>query len=675
MDKKSPSTPRAWNWVGDRESFRPYIPAGEGPLEFTFKAILPGIFFGIVFGAANAYLGLQAGLTISTSIPVAVMTVAAFRGMRWFGVRGTLLEANLSQTIGSASSSVASGVIFTLPALFMWGFDPGLLQMTLLALCGGLLGVLFMIPLRSFLIDREHGNLPYPEGTACAEVLVASEVGGGRAHDVFLGLGVGALIKFIFSWLQVFPAKLKWSLPVIPKAELSMKMSAALFGVGYILGPRIGAVMVGGGLLSSLVIIPLFAWWGAGLDKPFYPETQKLIAEMSVHDLWDSYVRYIGAGAVAAAGIITLIRSIPTMIESFRIGARQLSERMENSDLDVPRTDRDLPLKFVGFGVLVVAGVMAFVPHLFGSIETIGMRLAASICVVVFSFFFVTVASRIVGLVGVTSNPTSGMTIASLLGTATMFRLMGWTGDAGMVAALTVGCVVAIAASISGDTSQDLKTGFLLGATPRRQQIGELIGVLTSAVFVCATVLLLDSSLGLGGEDLPAPQGTLMKLVIEGVLQSKLPWMLVGIGVGVTLVAELVRIPSLPFAVGVYLPVSTMVPVFLGGVLRWLVGRGARSDEERNERRERGVLLGSGLVGGEGLLGVLIAGVVFYQNYPPVPGREKLPLPWERGLGWASDVVAKLGGNWTPESVSNLGAGLTFLVLAGFFAWRCRRAS
>lgn len=662
-DSSGETTGKAAQAGSESRTFKSYIPATESPLEFTLKAAIPGILFGIIFGAANAYLGLQAGLTISTSIPVAVMSVAAFRAMRRFGAPGTLLEANMAQTIGSASSSVASGVIFTLPALFMWGLDPTLLQMTMLALCGGLLGVLFMIPLRAFLIDREHGKLPYPEGTACAEVLIASEVGGGKAVNVFLGLGVGALFKFIFGWLIVVPGKVMTGIPLLPKGEIGSKMSAALFGVGYILGPRIGAVMVGGGLLSSLVIIPVFAGWGASRTAPLYPEQMQLLSQMSPGDIWEKYVRYIGAGAVAAAGLFTLIRSIPTMIESFRIGTRQLRARFGEKPPEVPRTKRDLPLSVVVIGVVVLAGVMAFVPQVFGAIEAAPMRIAAAICVVIFAFFFVTVASRIVGLVGVTSNPTSGMTIASLLGTATAFRLLGWTDETGMVAALTVGCVVAIAASIAGDTSQDLKTGYLLGATPRSQQIGELLGVVTSAVFVCATVMMLDKSLGLGSEELPAPQGTLMKIVIEGVLQAKLPWTLVLIGVGITVGAELLRIPSLPFAVGVYLPVTTMVPVFLGGVLRWWMERGARSEEEKTARRDRGILFGSGLVGGEGLMGVFVAGVVFYQNYPPDPTRGQVSLPGEIGLNWAGEGALKLF------------ALTVFVALALLFAWRCRKTT
>jgi len=654
------------------DTHAPYVPAAESPLEFSVKAVVFGVLFGICFGAANAYLGLQAGLTISTSIPVAVMTVAAFRLLRQVGRPGTILEANMSQTIGSASSSVASGVIFTLPALFMWGMAPQLLQMTLLAMTGGLLGVLFMIPLRRYLIEKEHGKLPYPEGTACAEVLVASEVGGSRARNVFLGLGAGLVFKFIFGWLKALPGQVNTSVPGLLKAQVGIKMSSALFGVGYILGPRIASIMVAGGLLSSLVIIPGIAFWGAQWDKPLFPETELLIVRMSPHQIWNRYVRYIGAGAVAAAGLITLIRSIPVMVASFRLGAAQLRERMGAKDADVPRTQQDLPLRVVGWGVVVLALAMVAVPQMFGALPSLGARLCAAVLVVICAFFFVTVASRIVGLVGVTSNPTSGMTIASLLGTSAVFLVMGWTDGAGKAAALTVGCVVAIAASISGDTSQDLKTGFLLGATPRRQQIGELLGVLTSATFVCLTVLLLDQAYGFGSRELPAPQATLMKLVIEGVLDAKLPWVLVGIGVGIAVMAELVRLPSLPLAVGVYLPVSTMATVFAGGLLRWVMQRRCPSEEERQLRREQGVLFGSGLVGGEGVLGVLVAGIVFWQSVKAAPGK-KVPLPLEVGDQWLQDIAeAAAVPAAAAAGMPLVGAVAVFVLLAALFARCCR---
>ncbi|MDX1582212.1 MAG: oligopeptide transporter, OPT family [Thermoanaerobaculia bacterium] len=620
---------QAYEPVPEGQTFQSYVPAAESPLEFTIKAIIAGAIFGILFGAANAYLGLRAGLTISTSIPVAVMTVAAFRAIQKAGGKTSILEANMSQTVGSASSSVASGVIFTLPALFLWEMDPTLVQMTLLALAGGLIGSLFMVPLRRFLIVKEHGNLPYPEGTACAEVLVASEIGGGRAKNVFWGLGVGALFKALTGWVRGIQSGLEVHIPFLRKGQIGSDVSPALFGVGYILGPRIASVMVGGGLLSSLIIIPAIAYWGTGRATPLYPETTLTIAEMSPSLIWTRYVRYIGAGAVATAGIITLIRSIPTMIESFRVGASQLRERLDQSEAFTElRTTVELPLKVVGIGIALI-GLMLIAVPVFGVFQSMLPRAVATILVIIFAFFFVTVSSRIVGFVGVTSNPTSGMTIASLLGTATIFLLMGWTDDAGKAGALTVGCVVAIAASIAGDTSQDLKTGFILGATPRNQQIGELIGVLTSAGFVCFAVIMLDKGFGFGTQELPAPQATLMKLVIEGVLQASLPWGLVLIGVAIAIVVELLRIPSLPFAVGVYLPVATMVPVFLGGLLRFFVEKRAKSETDRDERAERGVLFGSGLVGGEGLMGVVISAAAALAIGRGVE-------PWKGiGTGWA----------------------------------------
>ena len=648
--------------LNEGERYEPYVPASQSPHEFTAKALLLGVVFGILFGAANAYLGLRAGLTISTSIPVAVMTVAAFQALRRFGVEANILEANLSQTVGSASSSVASGVIFTLPALFLWGMHPSLVQMTALAMAGGLLGVLFMIPLRRFLIEREHGRLPYPEGTACAHVLVANEAGGSQARNVFVGLGVGAAYKAVTGWAHLLADHAQASVPFLKKGVVGMDLSPALFGVGYILGPRIATVMVSGGLLSSLIIIPVIAGWGEG-RPPVYPETVLTIGEMSAAQIWNRYVRYIGAGAVAAAGIITLLRSLPVMIESFRIGAHELRERVDSeahtetdaagpqkrTPAPTPRTARDLPLKVVGIGIVLIVLALTFLPAPFAVLETSPQRAIAAVCVVIFAFFFVTVASRIVGLVGVTSNPTSGMTIAALLGTAGAFLVLGWTDIYGKAAALSIGCVVAIAASISGDTSQDLKTGYLLGATPRVQQTGELLGVLTSATFVCLSVLLLAETFGFGSEELPAPQATLMKLVIDGVLDQNLPWGLVAIGAGIAIVAELLRVPSLPFAVGVYLPVSTMTPIFVGGMLKWWLERSSRDADQASARRDRGVLLGSGFVGGEGLIGVAIAGAAFIMG----------AKPQGLGTGW-------LGPDWVVTLVS-------FAVFALFAAWFVRK--
>jgi putative OPT family oligopeptide transporter len=499
---------------------------------------------------------------------------------------------------------VASGVLFTIPALFIWGMAPEWRQITLLAMCGGLIGVLAMIPLRRYLIKREHGKLPYPEGMACAEVLVASESGGSQARPVFLGIGVGMLFKLITDGFKF--VKGTFSVGLGGKASVAASVSPALIGVGYILGPRIATVMVAGGALSALVIIPAINLWGGGLTEPFYPETEKLIRDMSSSEIWNRYVRYIGAGAVATGGLITLIRSIPTMIESFKLSMSQIG--VGNGTATVERTNRDLSFKTALIWVAAVLMVLTFVPGILGYLDSIPVRALASVLIAVFAFFFVTVSSRIVGLVGVTSNPTSGMTIATLLGTSLIFFLMGWTDLEGKATALMVGTAVCIAASIAGDTSQDLKTGFVLGATPRLQQMGELIGVITSAGVVCLVVMLLDANVvgGLGGEELPAPQAVLMKLVIDGVLDQNLPWMLILIGVAIGLTAAMFKIPVLAFAVGVYLPLSTMGAVFLGGLMRYLLTRN-QSPEEAERRREKGVLFGSGLVGGGGLTGVVLA--------------------------------------------------------------------
>jgi putative OPT family oligopeptide transporter len=628
--KKLPST--AYE-LKPGETYTPYT-AGETLSEFTWKAVLTGIVLGIVFGAANTYLGLLAGLTISTSIPVAVLTVVAFRAFGAAGLRHSILESNISQTVGSASSSVASGVLFTIPALFIWGMNPAWAQITLLAMAGGLIGVLFMIPLRRFLIAQEHGRLPYPEGMACAEVLVAAEGGGKQAHGVFWGIGVGMAFQLLVQGLNVVKSTFQVAFPF--KASIAARVNAPLLGVGYILGIRIATVMVAGGALSSLVLIPLINLWGQGVAEPVFPETVKLIPAMSSGEIWDRYIRYIGAGAVATAGIITLVKSIPTMIESFKLGLGQIKRRVGQAMPEVDRTERDLSFRTVLVLLVVIVAALAIVPGVLGYLDSFVARALAAVCIAVFAFFFVTVSSRIVGLVGVTSNPTSGMAIATLLGTSVVFLLMGWTDTLGKATALMVGTAVCIAASIAGDTSQDLKTGFILGATPYRQQVGELIGVLTSAGFVCLVVIVLNDGTpgGLGGPELPAPQAVLMKLVVDGVLDQSLPWALIFIGVGIAAVAALFRVPTLPFAVGVYLPLSTMGAVFLGGLLRWHLTR-KQSPEVAESRRERGILFGSGLVGGGGLTGVLLAiWVVAVRGGHPIAGfPPALSNPLAVGLG------------------------------------------
>jgi len=616
-----------------QEGFQPYIPSSKIIPEFTVKVLISGAIFGILFGAANAYLGLKAGLTVSTSIPVAVMTVAFFRFSKaLFGKGTTILENNMSQTIGSASSSLASGVIFTIPALFLWGLSPSLVQMASLAMLGGLLGILFMIPLRRFLIVQEHGKLPYPEGTACAQVLIASETGGARAGNVFLGLGIGALYKFFIGFLHLWKDKVTSLIPGLPKAQLGIETTPALLGVGYILGFRISLIMVAGGMISWMILIPLINYLCQGMTTPLFPETTKLIVDMTPSEIWNRYIRYVGAGAVAFGGIITIIRSIPVMIKSFKLSVGEVRARMGKvtphtyaGPPKIDRTQADLPLTYVAAGVGIIVLIIALVPHILGTGESMTVRLVAAPCIAIFAFFFVTVSSRIVGLVGVSSNPTSGMTIMTLLGTSLIFVLLGWTDEVGMVTALTVGTVVCVGASIAGATSQDLKTGFLVGATPNKQQIGELIGAVTSAFAVCGAVVILNSAYEFGSTDLPAPQATLMKTVIEGVLQAQIPWSFVIAGAGLGAVVELLRLPSLPFAVGLYLPVSTMTPIFVGGCIRrFIEKRHQHNEAELNQRRERGILFGSGLIAGEGLLGVGIALYAFFLGKPKGVG-ELLP--------------------------------------------------
>jgi len=596
--------------------FKPYVGADTRLKDFSIKAVIIGAIFGVLFGTANAYLGLRVGLTISTSIPLAVIAVAFFRVTKGLWGKTGILETNIAQTTGSASSSLASGVIFTIPALFLWGFAPSIAQIGTLAMLGGVLGVLFMVPLRRFLIVKEHGHLPYPEGTASAQVLMAAEAGGTKARNVFLGMGIGAVYKAVLGFLKAIPSHVSVKIPILSKAVVGLETSPALLGVGFILNYRIASIMVAGGLLSWVVLIPLIAMFGEGLNSPFFPEMVKPIAEMGPGEIWTRYIRYIGAGAVAFAGILTVVKSIPTMYGSLKIGLHELTKRTAGAG-DKIRTDRDLPMWVVFGGALVVVVLIVALPHAIGAGGSVHFRILGALCIAAFAFLFVTVSSRIVGFVGVTSNPTSGMTIVALLGTSFLFYLLGWTDNFGKAAALTVGTVVAVAASIAGDISQDLKTGYIIGATPARQQTGEMIGAIFSAFFIAAAVWLLGEAFTFGSPELPAPQATLMKTVIEGVLHADLPWGLVFIGAAISLVAQLIGLRPLAFAVGIYLPLSTMTPVFVGGVMRWLLEHRLGHNEKLIEsRRDQGVLFGSGLIAGEGIMGVVIAFYAFFAGKP-----------------------------------------------------------
>ena len=583
-------------------TFEPYVPAGQFMAEFTPRAILLGALFGLIFGASTVYLGLRAGLTVSASIPIAVLAISVLKRLGG----STILENNIVQTIGSAGESVAAGVVFTVPALiFLLPHGPAYfnyMQITLLAFAGGILGVLLMVPLRRALIVKEHGLLPYPEGTACANVLVAGERGGALAGTVFAGLGIGLLWKAL-SWIvQIFRTAVGYSMPrgsFFPNATLNVDISPEYMGVGYVIGPRIAGVMFAGGVLSWLVLVPLLSILGQYIPEPFppIPASGLKLSEMTAGQIWSAYIRYIGAGAVLASGIITLARTLPTIVSSFRDSVKNFSAAGGAATL---RTERDLPVLVVVGGTLLLAVFLVLMPGL----PTAGNPLAA-VLTVTFGFFFVTGASRITGLIGSSSNPVSGMTIATLILTCTIFVSLGWTGDVYAPVALCVGAVVCIAAANAGATSQDLKTGYLVGATPLYQQIGLVIGVIVSALIIGYTTLYLHDVMTIGSAALPAPQATLMSTIIKGLLSQNLPWGLVLCGVFTSVVLELCGIHSLSFAVGSYLPIATTAPIFAGGVVRWWVERKTAVADDSDV--SSGTLFSSGLIAGGSLAGILYA--------------------------------------------------------------------
>ncbi|MDP6418022.1 MAG: oligopeptide transporter, OPT family [Candidatus Krumholzibacteria bacterium] len=585
--EKTPSSlsPLAYE-PGAGERYEPVIPASQSPTELTLRAVIIGILLGALFGAANAYLGLKVGLTVSASIPAAVIAAFFFRVAKG----STLLESNMVQTVGSAGESVAAGVIFTIPAFFLWmqtdpSADPGRLKIFILALFGGLLGVLFMIPLRRYLIVKEHGHLPYPEGTACAEVLVSNQKGSSKAALLFQGLGLGMFYQILMHDKLFGFWKQDPSHNIRERYHIGSEVGPELLGVGYIVGPRIAGLMLGGAVLGVLVLVPVISWFRELGGMPF----------MGPEEIRGNYVKLIGAGAVAFGGIISLVRGLPTIVRSFGAGLKGFGSASEGEE--VPRTQRDLPLKGVGIAAAVIILALWFLPD-----SIMPVNLAGAISMVVFAFIFVTVSSRVVGLVGGSSLPVSGMTIATLLGTAALFVALGYTGTAAKYAVLSVGAVVCIAASIAGDTSQDLKTGFLLGATPRHQQIGEFVGVITSALVMALVIYLFRADIVSGA--LKAPQANLMRTIIDSVISRDVPWDLLIAGGFAAVVVELLGMNSLAFAVGLYLPIELSVPVFLGGSIRWWTERKFEGDD-RNVRRERGVLYSSGLIAGAAMVGLL----------------------------------------------------------------------
>lgn len=583
--------------MDEKKTFKPFISSDKVVPEFTVTSVVLGIILAVVFGGANAYLGLRVGLTVSASIPAAVISMGV---IRFILKKDSILENNMVQTIGSAGESLAAGAIFTIPALFMWAAEdngisaPSFLEIAVITICGGLLGVLFMVPLRTALIVEEHGVLPFPEGSACAEVLLAGEEGGDKSKVVFSGLGIAALYKFIADGLKLFPSEVDWQVSPI-KTNFGMDVLPALAGVGYICGLKISSYMFAGGILGWFVLIPMISLFG--IENIIAPNTDA-ISTLDAWEIWGSYIRYIGAGAVAAGGIISLIKSFPTIVKTFTkaIGG------FGHTQVDEVRTNKDIPMSFVLCGSLALVVIIWLLP-------AIPISFLGALIVVVFGFFFATVSSRMVGLVGSSNNPVSGMAIATLLIATASLKATGSTGYSGMASAICIGTIICIVAAMAGDTSQDLKTGYIVGATPIYQQVGELIGAVFSGLAIGGIMYLFDRAWEYGGTDLPAPQATLMKMVVEGVMGGTLPWGLVFCGIGIAIMIEILGLPILPVAIGLYLPLHLSVPIFIGGVIRWFFENKKKcsSDSERKDVIDRGVLYSSGMIAGEGLVGILLA--------------------------------------------------------------------
>lgn len=641
--------------MDNKKEFKPYVPAEKITPEITVASVIMGVLLSVVFGAANAYLGLRVGMTVSASIPAAVIAMGVIRVIM---KKNSILESNIVQTIGSAGESLAAGAIFTLPALFLWAAEtdpatgepvmdkPGMLEITLIALLGGMLGVLFMVPLRNALIVKEHNVLPYPEGTACAEVLLAGEEAGANASTVFAGMGFAAAFKFVIDGLKAVPGEVALKFKGFA-GEIGTQIYPAVMSVGFICGPRISSYMFAGGVLSWMVLIPLIVLFGGTITM--YPETTRTIQEVydasGASGIWSSYIRYIGAGALAAGGIISLIKSLPLIIRTFKDAMKSMSIKSTNSTL---RTEQELNMKVVIGGIIVLTLAVWLVP-------VIPVNLLGAFIIVVFGFFFATVSSRMVGLVGSSNNPVSGMAIATLLIATLILKFTGATGAEGMAAAIAIGSIICIISALAGDTSQDLKTGYLLGSTPKKQQIAEIIGVVAAALAIGGTLYLLDSAWGFGGDELAAPQATLMKMIIEGVMSAELPWNLVIFGAIIAVVIEIIGIPVLPFAIGIYLPVHLNACIMVGGLVRLAFDKAkfGGNEEKKKAVTNDGILFCSGMIAGEGLVGILLALLAVF------------------GVDKVIDISGVLG---LPPVVSDIGSvvvfGLIVLSLLKFTIWK-----
>ncbi|MFD0050737.1 OPT family oligopeptide transporter [Actinomycetes bacterium NPDC127524] len=577
-------------------NFVPYVSASRSLPELTVTAIILGIILAVIFGAANAYLGLLIGLTVSASIPAAVISMAILRGVFR---RNSILENNIVQTMTTAGEAIGAGAVFTLPALFLWKVPVSQGLIMFIVLTGGFLGVFMMVPLRQLLIVREHETLPYPEGTACAEVLKSGEEGGTSAKLIGIGLAIGGVVKALGDGFKLFKTEVETGISHFKNAVVGLDAFPSLLGVGYIIGPRVAGEMLGGGLLAWVVLIPAISFFGSGSAHAIFPADVP-ISKLDAWGIWDSYIRYIGAGAVATGGLITLVKTIPTLVGSAIATIKGVQANRGQLKAGSLRTEKDMPAKYVWIGILLIILIIAFTP--FTDVGIIG-----AIAIAVFGFLFVTVASRIVGVVGSSSSPVSGMTIATLLIVTLIYKATGFTGMNGMVAALTVAAIVCTALAVAGDVSQDLKTGYIVGGTPWKQQVAMMIGVVASASVIGFILILMNKAYVMGSPALPAPKAALMKILAEGVLGGDLPWTLIFIGAAIAITLEFFGLNSLVVAVGIYLPVHTSAPIMFGGFVRYFVERSAKSKEERKLRVDRGTLFASGLIAGESLIGVVIA--------------------------------------------------------------------
>lgn len=577
-----------------KEVFQPYIHSGTKTAEFTLRAIFLGLILGVIFGVGNAYLGLKVGTTVSASIPAAVLSMAI---LSLFFKKVSILENNLVQTVASVGEGLAAGVIFTAPALFLLGEQPSLFRMILLSSLGAILGILFMIPMRRYIIVEEHGKLPFPEGTACAEILKSKQGEKANALSAIMGIGAGAVYKVLSGVFNLWKEVPTWTFSSLGKTVFSMDCTPSLLGVGYIIGPRICSLLFFGGLLGWWVLIPLIAMFGQG--DIIYPGKIP-VGHMSADDIWSNYIRFIGAGAVGIGGLFNLLKIFPVVKKTLTVGFKELFERKE-SKVAVSRTDRDISLRWLVLGSIAIILFLWLCPGL-------PMNFLTILLLVVIGFFFVAVTSITVGIVGSTSNPASGMTITTLLITCLVFVVLGWTERMYLISALTMSIVVNVAIALASTTSQDLKTGFLLGATPRAQQIGEMIGTLLPAIAIAGTLYLLNQAYGFGSKQMPAPQASLMALIAQGVILKTIPFTLVFIGIIIGAMISLLRIPILPVAIGLYLPLSLSTGMMVGGVVSLIVKYFQKSEVSY----ERGILTSSGLVAGDACTGVVIAFLIVF---------------------------------------------------------------